>query len=1042
MARPNFANIPLELRKRDQWVLWKTITRAGKPTKVPYRPAGIEADSSDPASWSPYKAVVETYQKGGYDGVGYVFDALDPYAGVDLDDCINPDGSIKPKAKAICDSLDSYSEISPSGKGIKIFLKAKNPVNIQKKDGKFQQGFNSKKPDLEIEIYYGNRFFTLTGNRIDDYPPTIEDHNSTLNVLFKSLFRDRGYFKEDQEAHQSEPTSERSRSRKTLSPDAVERFQLLLNADPNFASDFTAPAPVGKRSDVEFNLCARLWEAGFDEADIYAIMTSSPQTKWLERDDNYRWETIRKAVAKSEASHKPHIFTLPTDTEQIPAGTIGVDPLFGNVKKVVKIDSDDGTSKKFLAWVSDCAVFIQSETRAGDAAEFMFEGVGAIDRRAVKFALPAVVAADARKFRAACVNAFGAKNRFGELGFEMVQQLSQYPRVVERVEVPAWKGNVPLVPGVNLADKIEFRLSSKIPASVYDGDLPAAKEVLKKLLMVHKFAPILVAAILGSPAIARWRKNDRFGLGLWGGTGTLKTSTSLAALGIYGIGYLDGPKLKAGKAGSTTVGAMEVFAAAGFLPQIYDDVKTVDSKDSAAYVATVHAVLEGEEKARGKKDGGLRDGREFLCTPVITGEVRPSEASTSARIFNLNWTRSDDKLLSEVQQNAALLPVIGYHWLRFLASTNFVLGKDFDAFRSRKMEEFLGLKYTNPGRLATIYSLLVSVWDLLEASPVGDVFTEARESFKAALQDATATQGLTVTEETEISRFLNGLEELIAGNPGLIMSNEGKKVIAGAIIGKKTDLGLFLLPTQTLNELAKIRAFNQQPTIDSITQALNEMGVLIRGEDRLMARLRIGGDRVYGWMIKWPASVKDAPSPPTEDGKNDSEKPFVPTVPVSPVEKRDICLRGDTQKNRDRLDRVTHDDNNGGDSGDNEDSSIVNSLVDSDYNSKVSVPDGVLSNKGEGTQSVDCGKEQPTRGAAPHPRKDEPTPGNFVCHLTKLRAAAIMEYGMAGWDDPIKLSQAVGLPVCLIMRGLDHLGYERYERASGGVGYRQQVAEA
>jgi hypothetical protein len=302
MAGPNFANIPHDLRNRNQWVLWKTITRAGKPTKVPYRPNGIEADSSDLATWTSYKEVVETYHKGGYDGIGYVFDPLDPYAGIDLDDCINQDGSIKPKAKIICDSINSYSEISPSGKGIKIFLKAKIPVNIQKKDGKFQQGFNSKKPDLEIEIYYGTRFFTLTGNRLADYPPTIEDSNSALTALFKGLFKDRGYFGE--EVHLGEPTPEKVNVHKTISPDAGKRFAELLKTDPGFAEDFTTPAQVGKRSDVEFNLCAQLWEAGIDEADIYIVMTSSPQTKWAERDDNYRWETIRKAVAKSETSHR------------------------------------------------------------------------------------------------------------------------------------------------------------------------------------------------------------------------------------------------------------------------------------------------------------------------------------------------------------------------------------------------------------------------------------------------------------------------------------------------------------------------------------------------------------------------------------------------------------------------------------------------------------------------------------------------------------------------------------------------------------------
>jgi|GEM_PF-4295301 len=326
MAAPNFANIPQELKRRAQWVLWKTITRAGKPTKVPYRPTGVEADSTDPASWSPYDTVVESYHRGGYDGIGYVFDPLDPYAGIDLDDCVNPDGSIEPKAKAICDSLDSYSEISPSGKGIKIFLKAKNPVKIQKKDGKFQQGFASKKPDLEIEIYYGNRFFTLTGNRLDDYPPTIEDRNSVLTAIFRGLFKDRGYFGD--EVRLSEPTTQTTNvGRGTVSPEGGKRFAELLKADPGFAEAFTVPAPVGKRSDVEFNLCARLWEAGIDEADIHIIMNASPQTKWFERDDNYRHETIRKAIAKSKASHAPAPKELwdatPEEAEALLAAVMG-----------------------------------------------------------------------------------------------------------------------------------------------------------------------------------------------------------------------------------------------------------------------------------------------------------------------------------------------------------------------------------------------------------------------------------------------------------------------------------------------------------------------------------------------------------------------------------------------------------------------------------------------------------------------------------------------------------------------------------------------
>jgi hypothetical protein len=731
------------------------------------------------------------------------------------------------------------------------------------------------------------------------------------------------------------------------------------------------------QSEAELGLCELIAFYTTNPAQIDRIFRRSKlyREKW-ERED-YREDTIKLAVertsehysgvwADSEAGTDPAIRTV---TKDDPKDTIGVHPCTGAVNKVVDMKME-GIETKFLAWVSDCAVHIHTETKAKDDAEFTFVGNGAIDKRAVKFTMSAISSADPRKFKAALVNAFGAKNRVGKLSFEMVQALSLNPRVMERIETPAWKENIPLLPGVGLIENVEFRLSSKIPATVYDGDLDKAKEILRKLLKVHKFTPILVASILGSPAITRWHKNDRFGLGLWGMTGTLKTTTVLTAMCVYGIGYVYGPKLKAGKAGSTSVGAMEVFAAAGFLPQIYDDVKTVDSKDYQNYVSVMHGVLEGEEKARGKKDGGLRESRDFTCIPIPTGEVRPQEASTTARVLNLNWSDANGPLLTEVQANAALLPVIGYHWLRFLAGTDHILGKDYEAFRSKKMGEFSGLGYTNPGRLATIYSLLVSVWDLLETSSLGDVFTEARESFKAALVEATATQGAAVTEETEIARFLSALEELLASNPSIIQSIDGSKTIVGAIIGKRMEKGLFLLPTETLNELMKIRAFNQQPTIDSITQALNEKGLLIHNEkEHLKYRCRLNGGNPRGWYIKAKAfPVMSDVFPPTENGKNNGDKSNVPGFPVYPVEKREninekiLDQFGDQQNT---LHKTT------GNTGNRD-----NREIDSDFDSNVGVPGSVPGDTNVGN----------TCDTDPPPSKDEQTSASSA-NATHVREA-------------------------------------------------------
>jgi hypothetical protein len=352
----------------------------------------------------------------------------------------------------------------------------------------------------------------------------------------------------------------------------------------------------------------------------------------------------------------------------------------------------------------------------------------------------------------------------------------------------------------------------------------------------------------------------------------------------------------------------------------------------------------------------------------VTGEVRPQEASTSARVLNLNWSNANGPLLMEVQSSAALLPVIGYHWLRFLAETDFVLGKDFEAFRSKTMEEFLGLKYTNPGRLATIYSLLVSVWDLLETSPLGDVFTEDRESFKATLREATATQGAAVTEETEISRFLSALEELLASNPNMIQSVDGKKTIAGAIIGKWMERGLFLLPTETLNELMKIKAFNQQPTIDSITQALNEKGLLVIGEDRhLKSRQRLNGGNPRGWYIKPEAfpHISDE-FPHGGNDKNDNNGASVPTFPQFPQKKRENNFEKNLVDFGDNQNNLNETRGNCGNSGSREKEKRE---IDSNYGSKVSVPTSVPTERKSGN----------TCGMGPRPQKDEPTSVKKVC---------------------------------------------------------------
>jgi len=564
------------------------------------------------------------------------------------------------------------------------------------------------------------------------------------------------------------------------------------------------------------------------------------------------------------------IGTLPTarriNLSDFP-GTIGIDD-DGAVKickHVTKKEYATWVGKpqeeayNLLEWVSDCGVYIHTETLAEEETEFVFEGTGAADKRQVRFTMQAGDLADSRKFKAALINAFGAANRLGEMSFDIVQKITRNTIKRRRLTAPAWVDGRPMVPGVGLADDIEFKLLDMIPAQVRDGNLDEAKDTLGKLLDIPGPATILVAAILGAPIYARHFANDRFGVGVWGRSGSLKTSMAKKAMCIYGEGYNDDINLlKFGRNSSTGVGQEVVLGGAGFLPEIIDNVKSVDPRDAQQYIATVHSTIEGKDKVRGKKDGGKRNNRAFCCTPIITGEIKPDEASTSARIFNLKWSEPKSKTeIDYVAKHIKDLPVIGYYWLRHLAATELNLD-GFEEARTAKTEEFNEKNYVNSGRLATIYTLLRMTWAALLASPFKEVFEPRSKRFLADLDRCAEEQGAMVSEETEVAKFMAGIKAILASQPHLIqkfasqMPDEYGKTYMKDVIGRWMENGdLFLVPSYTLSAMKRIGVFTQIPTEGSITDALAQADILAEQKSkRKKVQQTMNEHRVYGWQIR------------------------------------------------------------------------------------------------------------------------------------------------------------------------------------------------
>ena len=146
-------NIPKELINVPNWVGWREVNLKGKLSKIPIdATTGRWAKVNDPSTWSSFKDAVDIYIRREVDGIGFVFSKHDDFIGVDLDDCLDEKGELTVKARRIFNVLESYTEISPSGKGLHIIVKSFNKTAIP--------GIRRK----GIEIYPTGRFFTITSN--------------------------------------------------------------------------------------------------------------------------------------------------------------------------------------------------------------------------------------------------------------------------------------------------------------------------------------------------------------------------------------------------------------------------------------------------------------------------------------------------------------------------------------------------------------------------------------------------------------------------------------------------------------------------------------------------------------------------------------------------------------------------------------------------------------------------------------------------------------------------------------------------------------
>ncbi len=275
---------PRELRAVPQWICWTWEQRGEKRTKRPISPHGRPASTTNGNDWTDYETAVRYASDRKLAGVGFVFTLDDPFAGVDLDNCIDEAGVIADWAQTIIGEIDSYSEISPSGRGVKIFVRGMLPPDSQRNGHGRRKG--------RIEMYEAGRFFTLTGDHLPGTPAIVEERTEALETVYRRVFAEPAAASTRANGNGRVSLSDQEIIDRAMRAENGHKFGRLWAGDiSNYPSD----------SEADLALCSLLafW-TGPDEAAIDRLFRQSGlfRAKW-ERDD-YRARTIAKALQRSE----------------------------------------------------------------------------------------------------------------------------------------------------------------------------------------------------------------------------------------------------------------------------------------------------------------------------------------------------------------------------------------------------------------------------------------------------------------------------------------------------------------------------------------------------------------------------------------------------------------------------------------------------------------------------------------------------------------------------------------------------------------------
>jgi len=233
-------NIPDELKKIPHWIVWTYGKKDGEIIKVPVNPKTKKwVNAHDPQNWLSFQEALDFARKLNL-GVGFDFTEDLGYVFIDWDHVLKQGVIDDLRVEEIIEKGDTFTEISPSGKGLHQVFKSSN------------FSFDSTRlKDLPVEIYINARYSTFTGVPYGKFKPIREIEPGDLKLLLG--------LKEQRELDKGGELRN-----KTL--DNAQKEELTKLFEENW--DLDKPEAEGNHHQVAETVIVLLKEAGISKEEV------------------------------------------------------------------------------------------------------------------------------------------------------------------------------------------------------------------------------------------------------------------------------------------------------------------------------------------------------------------------------------------------------------------------------------------------------------------------------------------------------------------------------------------------------------------------------------------------------------------------------------------------------------------------------------------------------------------------------------------------------------------------------------------------------